>query len=467
MGHRRGRAAGTGPVAGTAIVVGASMAGLCAARVLAERFGDVVVIDRDALSDGAGWRHQVPQGRHAHLLLYAGGQLLEEWFPGISEQLVAGGATDVDVCRDLYWHQAGGVLRRPASRLRGPAMSRPYLEATVRDRVADLPNVVIRDRTAVTGVEADAAHGRITGVRLADGSAAGCDLLVDSTGRQARSLEWLKPLGYDAPPTSVVGVDTRYASRTYRRTEQPVRDWKAAGVVGAPATRRMAIALPLEGDRWIVTLAGLNGETPPADEEGRLRFARSLEDPVIAEVMAVSEPLGEPVSYRFPANLRRHVERLRRFPLGWITIGDAVASFDPVYGQGMTSAAQQAAALGACLDLHGTLDRAFSRRFFRAAAHTVNVPWSLAVGGDFAYADTTGRKPPGTDLLNRYVERVTVAAQHDDDVLIRFNEVAGLARRPESLLAPGFAVRALRTARRGPVGPATARAAGTRADAGE
>ena len=175
----------------TAVVVGASMAGLCAARVLADRFRSVVVLDRDELPHGAEPRRLVPQGRHPHLLLTAGARLLEGWFPGISEELRAGGAVDVDFCGDFYWYQAGGCQRRPASHMRGPVMSRPLLERTVRRRVETLANVVIRDETAAEGLIADTSGERIIGVRLADGNVVDCDLVVDATGRGARSLAWI------------------------------------------------------------------------------------------------------------------------------------------------------------------------------------------------------------------------------------------------------------------------------------
>ncbi|WP_051786819.1 MULTISPECIES: NAD(P)/FAD-dependent oxidoreductase [Streptomyces] len=330
--------------------------------------------------------------------------------------------------------------------------------------MTELPEVIVRDGTAVVGVVADDAGRRIIGVRLSDGSALVCDLLVDATGRQARSLGWLKELGYAGPPVSPVAVDTHYASRTYRREALPPRDWKAAAVIGAPETRRLAVALPWEGGRWIVGLVGINGELPPTDEADRIAFARSLGSPVIAELMEASEPLSEPVAYRFAANQRRHVEKMRHYPLGWVLIGDAVCSLDPIYGQGMSTAAQQAAALADCLDRSSGIDRAFTRSYFRAATLPVAMAWSITVGGDFAYAGTTGRKPPGTDLLNRYMARVNIAAQHDATVCIRFSEVAGLIRRPEWLLTPAFVLRVLRFARRGPAGehPASA-SAGTQA----
>ncbi|WP_328941360.1 monooxygenase [Streptomyces sp. NBC_00250] len=440
----------SGGPGGRAVVVGASMAGLCAARVLSEHFGSVTVIDRDQLTTDAGRRPHVPQGRQPHLLLHAGTRLLEGWFPGVIEELYAGGATPFDICRDFYWHQGGGPLIRPATHMVGPVMSRPFLETTVRRRVANLPGVTLRGGAPAEGVLTGDHGTRITGVRLSDGSALDCELLVDATGRQARSLGWLKELGYGEPPTSVVTVDTHYVSRIYRRGRRPARDWKAAAVIGAPGTRRLAMALPWEGDRWIVALVGVNGELPPMDEAGRLAFARSLDSPVIADVMAASEPLGTAVGHRFVANQRRHVEHMRRHPTGWVLIGDAVCSLDPVHGQGMSTAALQAEALGQALQQSRSVDRTFARRYFRAAAGSVAVAWSVTVGSDFAYPGTRGKKPPGTDLINRYMNRVTLAAQHDEAVCVRFSEIAGMVRRPEWLLTPPCVLRVLRLSRRGP-----------------
>jgi 2-polyprenyl-6-methoxyphenol hydroxylase-like FAD-dependent oxidoreductase len=137
---------------------------------------------------------------------------------------------------------------------------------------------------------------------------------------------------------------------------------------------------------------------------------------------------------------------MKRFPLGWVLLGDAVGSFNPIYGQGMTSAALQAAALADSLDRSGAIDSTFARRYFKAVSRIVGVAWSTAVGSDFSYADTTGPKPPGTDVVNRYLDRVLLAAHHDDAVSLRFNEVVAMVRRPESLFAPAFVVRVLRAA---------------------
>ncbi|MGH9223197.1 MAG: FAD-dependent oxidoreductase [Acidimicrobiales bacterium] len=449
-----------------AVVLGASIAGLCATRVASERFRSVTMIDRDDLSDEGESRRAVPQGRHLHLLLPAGAQLLERWFPGILAELRSAGATEVDLCHDFLWYQRGGAQRRPQSHLRAPAMSRPLLERLIRRRVEAITNVTIRSHTSAEGLTADEGRTHITGVRLGDGSILASDLVVDATGRPARSVAWIEELGYHGPETSQVHIDTRYVTSVLRRTDIPARDWKAAACVGDPSTKRLAILLPIEDDRWILTIAGVHGEAAPNEPARMLDYVRAFESPAIGQILGSAERLGDAVTHRFPASQRRHVERLNRFPDGWVLLGDSVCSFNPIYGQGMTSAAQQAAALGRALDRAGRVDCRFARTYFRAASRIVASPWSIAVGGDFTYPGTTGKKPLGTDAVNRYMERVTRAAHHDDQVVIRLSEVISLLRGPQVLLTPAFALRVVRAARRRAPGAAPTRPAGTAAATG-
>jgi 2-polyprenyl-6-methoxyphenol hydroxylase-like FAD-dependent oxidoreductase len=311
-----------------------------------------------------------------------------------------------------------------------------------------LPNVEVRDGIDVVGLMLDDEATRVVGVQIDEGEEIAAALVVDATGRAARSIDWLAAHGYPAPATTTVEVDTRYVSRVFQRNDSPARDWKAAAVIGDPETKRLAMLLPMEGDRWILSIAGLNGEISPIERDEAIAYARRFDSPIIAELVEHGHAIGEPVTHRFPANQWRHVERLRRYPLGWVLLGDAVCSFDPIYGQGMTSAAHPAAALGRALDRHSPASRAFAEQYFRAAARIVNIPWSIAVGGDFAYSDTKGKKPFGTDILNRYMDRVIQAGQVDDEVVIRFNEVVALVRSPQALLAPSFVLRVLARARR-------------------
>ena len=205
--------------------------------------------------------------------------------------------------------------------------------------------------------------------------------------------------------------------------------------------------LPMEGDQWILLIAGINGETPPTEPQAMPSATPLRLTGHRGHRSRTSEPIGEPVTHRFPANQRRHIESLRRFPLGWVLLGDAVCSFNPIYGQGMTSAAQQAGALGRLPRPRWRGEPILRPAYFRAASRIVDTPWSIAVGGDFAYAGTTGKKPFGTDLLNHYMDRVIKAGQCDDDVVIRLNEVIALVRSPQSLMSPVFVLRVLREAR--------------------
>jgi len=435
-----------------AVVIGASMAGLSAAAVLTTRFREVVLVERDPLSDVPSDRRGVPQGRHAHALLPGGLKRIEGWFPGYTDDLVADGARHLDFADDILWLQPDGPRARFASGVRGPAASRALLEHHLRRRVLARPNVRLQSGSGITGLTTTPDGQSVTGVTLEDGTILTADLVVDASGRSGRSVRWLSALGYDEPPTSVVTIDMGYASRVYRQRPGRQRPWEAALVIAPPPTGRQGVIVPLEGDRWLVTLAGFHGDHPPRDPDGFLAYARQLPSPIVAEVIEASEPVGDIVTHRLPSNQRRHVERLRRVPGGLVMLGDAVCSFNPVYGQGMSSATLQAEALGKALDAAPTLDDRFVRRFYRRAAKAITPAWQMSIGADFALPETRGPKPPGTDLVNRYMGDVLRASRVSEEVCLRLVEVTALLRPPFALLTPAM-VRKVRRAARQPVPP--------------
>ncbi len=442
-----------------AVVIGASMAGLSATAVLASRFDTVVVVERDAMAGHPADRKGVPQGRHAHGLLPSGLARLEGWFPGLTAEMVAAGAHLVDI-GEAVWHQ-GGYRRRFPTGIRAPLASRALLEHQVRRRALALPNVTLR-AAGVTGLTTSTDGVTVTGVTLDDGSTLAADLVVDTSGRQGRSLLWLAELGYEAPPVSEVRIDVAYASRVYHRDPAQVTEWEFALVLAGPPTGRQGVAFPLEGDRWMVTLAGMHGERPPTDEAGFLAFARALPSTEIADVIESARPAGPIVTHRLPSNQRRHVERLRRVPGGLVMLGDAVCSFNPTYGQGMTTAALQAEALGRALDTVGTLDSRLVKAAYRRLARAVSPAWQMTTGADFSLPATHGPKAPGTDLLNRYMPHVFRAAQMSDKVSLRVVEVTTLLRPAPTLLTPAMMVavfRGSRQVRRQAAAPVTAEAA--------
>lgn len=433
--------------AGTAVVIGGSLGGLFAARVLSDRFDSVVIIERDDLENTGQGRNGVPQGKHAHALLLAGLARIEAWFPGISRELIDGGAEAIDPGIDIYWHQGGGVKAKYTTGLAAPVCSRPFLEEAVRARVEKLENVDLRPKTHVDGLTASADKRRVTGVVLDDGTHVDATLVLDCSGRAGRSVPWVTDLGYVAPEVVEVGIDMRYTTRVFKKSDV-APGGKLAIVIGAEPDRRLGVCFPMEGGRWMVTLAGYHGDHASNDDDGFLAYARTLPSDVVAQVIEGSEPIGDYRTHRLASNQRRLVEKMKEVPAGWALLGDSVASFNPVYGQGMSSASLQAEALGASLDAQPTVDPELTRRIHKGAAKAVTNAWMLSTGGDFAHPKTTGKRPPGTNLINRYMNRLVVADQHDAEVAKVFDKVGNLVAPVPSVLAPRIALRVMRHGKR-------------------
>lgn len=434
-----------------AVVLGGSMAGLLAARVLAERYDEVVLVDRDDLRRASGERRGVPQGGHAHALLARGRQALDELFPGLTEEIIAHGGTSGDALAEARQHFSGHRLRRATAGLHMLSVSRPFLEGHVRARVRDLPNVTFAPPSDIVGLAATSDGGRITGAKVfarADGSAVDvidADLVVDATGRGSRMPRWLEELGYDRPVEEHVDVDVGYATCTYRLPHDALDgDW---GTLQAPTPdlpRGGALAR-LENDRWMLSLIGMVGDHPPTDPDGFVSYARSLRFPDIHEAIRDARPVSGPVPYRFPGNVRRRYERLTRLPDGLLVLGDGVCSFNPVYGQGMTVAALEALVMRAHLERDGVPR---PRPFQRDIAGVIDVPWEMATGADLTFQGARGRRTRRLRVLAAYIRRLHAAAADDAAVAAAFVRVGGLVDPPSALLRPGVALRVLAPIRR-------------------
>jgi 2-polyprenyl-6-methoxyphenol hydroxylase-like FAD-dependent oxidoreductase len=443
-----------------AVVVGASMGGLVAAAVLSEAYEHVTVVERDVLDGTAEPRRGVPQGRHAHGLLARGREVLEDFFPGLTDELTGLGAGSIDLQSGFRWINGGRLLCQEPSGLVGLGVSRPLLESRVRARVLALPNVSLIDGCDATGLASTADRHRVTGLRIlrrtgnSTEEVLDADLVVDASGRGSRGPQWLEALGYRAPEVEQVHIGLAYASRWYRRDPgDPV----GVAIGATTANPRGGVMINQEGDRWMVSIGGILGDAAPLDHEGFTAFAATLPSRAIHDVIRNAEPLSEAARFRYPASTRRRYERLSRFPDGYLAFGDAISSFNPVYGQGMTVAALEAVELRTCLG-EGTADLA--GRFFRRAARIVDTPWDISVGADLRFPEVEGRRTAKVRMVNGYLERLHVAAERDATVGRTFLRVINMIDPPERLMAPGTALRVLRGSRGNRQPVAVERAAG-------
>ena len=431
-----------------AVVIGASISGLVAARVLSTRFDHVTIIDRDSLPPSTDNRRGIPQGRHGHGLLASGLRSLTTLFPRLEDDLIAAGAVPGDVIGDVRWFQHGYYKAKFPSGFDGLLLSRPLLESTLRRSVSALRNVAILDRAHVVGLASEPSREFVTGVLVqrTNGTSAIVhgSMVIDASGRASRSPEWLDELGYKAPESQTVGVDLGYTTRTFKRRPTDLNG-DIGAVIGPrpPHQKRVGFILAMEGGRWMVTIGGWLGDHAPTDARGYVDFARSLTRPDIYDVVKDAEPLTEAVTYKFPSNLRRRYERLTRFPGRYLVMGDAMCSFNPFYGQGMSVAALEGLALARTLDNANAWEPVW-RPFFRAAATIIETPWMIAAGSDFAFDGVTGEKSAGTGFINWYMSHVHRVASSDREVCRTFFDVANLLTPAPALFHPRMVARVVR-----------------------
>lgn len=419
-----------------AVVLGGSIAGSLAARVLSEAYSEVTVIERDVLADVTGPRAAVPQGRHIHALLARGQQILEELFPGFTDDLVASGVPIGDFGTSLSWYFNGEMMQKAETGLVCVAAGRPLLEEEVRARVRALPNVNFLEGTDIRGLIASADRTRVAGIRIEgpDGPRElTADLVVDATGRGSRAPRWLEELGYLRVEEERVTMDLTYTTCDFRPPLpfDPIGTDIAILPVATPKIPRGAIFARLP-DRYAVSLTGILGDRPPTDYEGFLDYVKSLPVPEIYQAVRDAEPLAEPVAFRFPASVRRRYERLDRLPDGFLVTGDAACVFNPVYGQGMTVAAMEALVLRR----HITSGPPRPEAYFRDLAQVIDAPWDLAAGADLGFPEVKGRRTPEAQMGNDYVSRLQAAAVTDGSLTAAFLRVAGLVEPPQALMQP-------------------------------
>ncbi|MBZ0279270.1 MAG: FAD-dependent monooxygenase [Anaerolineae bacterium] len=434
-----------------AIVIGGSMAGLLAARVLSDHFQQVTIIERDQLPDEGVYRNGVPQSRHLHTLLVQGQRIMETMFPGFSDEMAAEGAPEVTWGIGNVFLTTGGYAQPQDSGIKSNLLARVELEWLVRKRIYQIENIRFITERDVRGLIATADGKAVIGVETESRTDHRVEqifaqLVVDASGRGSKAPEWLQTLGYDAPPETVINAHTGYATRWYEIPADASNDW-AIVIQPRPGEKlyRGGGLLVMDGNRWVVTLLGANGDYPPTDEEGFMAFAKSLPGPDIYEAIKDAKPITSIYGYRKLENRMRHYERLTRRPEGFVVTGDAACALNPIYGQGMTASAMEAEMMGKLLRRYNGRSLAgFPAAFQKDLRRVADGPWLMATSEDMRYPDVEGQRPNAVmHLMHRYLDLLAKAIPYDKKVTMAFVKGMNLLEHPSVMMHPAIVARVL------------------------
>jgi 2-polyprenyl-6-methoxyphenol hydroxylase-like FAD-dependent oxidoreductase len=396
-----------GKLGDRAVVCGAGMGGLLAARVLSDFYSTVTIVERDKLPDDADQRRGVPQGRHFHVLWSRGAHELAELFPGIHDDLIAAGAAvcdDGDLSR-VSIRVAGHELSREGkfadpSAVKLHLLSRPLLESQVRQRVSAISNVKILDGHDFVEPLTPTPQ-RVTGAKIVDRDTEtqrtlDADLVVDAMGRGARTPACLEDLGYGRPVAERSTTTANYTSLLMRIPDGVIKE-RMTFVVPEPKKATGGAFSVYEHDTWIFTLTRVADNEPPDNLPAMIRMATQFAPPALLRALKRGEPISEISMFRYPGATWRRYDQMEKFPSGYLVFGDAICSTNPIYGQGMTVAALEATALQRCLaDTEGD----FARRFFAAAAEQIGPMWASNQFNDRYMDNGDPELAPSKELLD-------------------------------------------------------------------
>ncbi len=427
---------------GQAVIIGGSIAGMCAARVVSEFYEKVIIIERDPILENASIRPGVPQSRHLHAILLRGLQIMQDLFPELEAELDRNNVPEVMDGIDFRMLFPDGWSPLMTLGLKARSCTRPMLESAIRKQVLKIPQIEMIDRAQVDAPILDDQHKKIIGVRVRENSGRQsqihADLLIDASGRNSRSAQWLAELNFGIVQENIVNAFWGYAARMYEIPSDFKKHWKGIYIMNkAPNFPRMGIALPMEDNRWLVNLAGVMKDYPPSDEEGFLRYAQSLRSSEIYDAIRCAKPLSPIYEFRHTANRRRYFENLQRWPERFLVMGDSLCAFNPVYGQGMSVCALEAQALQNFLAQNGNLENGGAQRFQKKIASIVEPCWMLATGEDHSWPGTEGAPPKKVmKIMQWYVHKIIALAPSNRLAFRRFKEVSHMMKSPAVFFHP-------------------------------
>ncbi|HWA79478.1 MAG TPA: hypothetical protein VG848_04115 [Acetobacteraceae bacterium] len=419
----RGATPRSGFVGREAVVIGAGIAGLAAAGALADWFERVVVLERDSLPDESVPRPGTPQAWHVHALLVGGLRALEELFPRFAEDLFRAGGVPVRINQDLREEFPN---REPMPQrdfgLVGYTMTRPLLESTLRRRVLARSNVALRQNIRVLGILAGPGGQRVAAVRFA-GADSGreetlpADLVVDASGRGQLTIALLQSIGHALPDETAIGIDLGYTTAVMDMPDDAPSDWKVVLThANAPHSTRRGLIFPIEGHRWMMTIAGCGDDRPPGEWAALVAYLRQFITPTIYNAIRNTAPTGRLARFGFTESVWRHFERLEDFPDGLVPFGDAFCRFNPIYGQGMTMAVKEACLLHRLIGARASERDPFhglGQAFLAETGSLIETPWAMAAIPDLAYPHTSGKRPPDLENSLRFAKALSRVAARD------------------------------------------------------
>jgi 2-polyprenyl-6-methoxyphenol hydroxylase-like FAD-dependent oxidoreductase len=429
-----------------ALIIGGGISGKLAARVLADFFEEVLILERDQEPTGPSPRKGAPQGEHLHALLFAGQNGLESLFPGITERFHSGGAAKINSTKELAWFHHGVWKLRFDGPYSTTLQSRPHLEWIIEQAIKAIPNINVQYNLVVENYIYDEDENRLKGVTC-NGKSFTADLIVDASGVSSFSTNWLTNRNINIPEEKVK-IGLTYITKTFQLDESKVRDWAIKIVYPNPPEEKIGGTISrIEGNRYIVTINGYHNKIDDKEmlnkDFGFLDLAKKLPKPDIYQEIKDATSLSKTSVYKVPQITWKHFEKAKNLPDGLLLIGDTICRIDPVFGQGMSIAVLEALALQKMFNKDTNLQR-ITKKFHRQSKNIISPIWRMVLAEDFRYSETTGKKPAGLSVQQWYAKKVFLLSSQDLFTYDSFVKVMNLVKPITILMHPKIIIRVLK-----------------------
>ena len=419
---------------GKAIVIGGSIAGLLAARVLSDYFEEIILIEKDNYVEDDQVRNGVPQANHVHILLVKGREILQDFFPELEEDLVKKGANKIDFLNDSRYHLPSGLAPKFSSGIITFTCTRTLLENAIRHQIQKISKIKIEKGKHITSLVLEKSNK--VSLKTKDNERIHGELIVDCTGRNTKTPSWLEDIGFPKLEETKIDSFVGYATRRYIPPKND-RTWKMLAIFNNPTTNpRTGVIYPIEDGKWLVGLYGIGKNYPPTDEKGFLEFIKNLESRELYDVLKDATPDSEIHGYQVQGSRKYHYEKMLRWPENYIVLGDAVSVFNPYYGQGITSAALGAEVLNDMLK-NNKIEKGFTQKFQKKLAKTISLPWILGTSEDMRWPTTLGKRPNViTRLVQNHAQKVLLLAPKSTLATKSFLQMMHMIKSPAIIFHP-------------------------------